>query len=306
MSRFVQTRAGLLQHLQEGRMTMREFSVFNLLLLLADKASGLWWGGAPALSAHFGKGDLDLRAAQKTLASLEDAGYIKRFFVQGQRGNHPIGINKYHVSFGVLKGKYLNTDRSTCYKELFYEDGSEAGSEIGSEVGSDAGSATGTLSIPLYLKPQEDKIRQTETASAEATGDNSKTVSEAERIVSYIYRDILENKENPSERTLTKAVDKTIEALQTRSYERIKLLLDYARKNPFWYRAIGEADYPVSLFLKSIPEIEEQAQEATKKATRKAHVQSKAAQMSQPQTKTPAAKPAVKSQFLTPDKFEEI
>ncbi|MDP9159243.1 MAG: hypothetical protein M3O09_03315 [Acidobacteriota bacterium] len=102
-------------------MSLREFASYCAILLLADNASGIWWGCSLALSAHFGDGSLDSRAAKEVLHSLEKKGYIKRFFKQGQRGNHPILIDKFIISFGALSGQRVNAAESLSSDAIAYE-----------------------------------------------------------------------------------------------------------------------------------------------------------------------------------------
>ena len=102
-------------------MSLREFGAYSAILLLADKASGIWWGCSIALSAQFGDGSLDSRAAKDVLRGLESKGYIKRFFKQGQRGNHVIIIDKFMVSFGALSGQRVNASQSLSSEAIEYE-----------------------------------------------------------------------------------------------------------------------------------------------------------------------------------------
>jgi len=72
---FVQLRRGLLEHVETGRLSAREFAAYVLIVLLADASTGVWWGNSVALAAKFGSGDVSELAAQKTLRSLGEKGY---------------------------------------------------------------------------------------------------------------------------------------------------------------------------------------------------------------------------------------
>jgi len=118
---YVQARRGLFEHVQSGRMSLREWAVFHLLLYLANSATGVWHGSSLALMSHFGNGDMTHRQAKDVLSSLEVKGYIKRFRTQGQRGNYAILVNKYVVTSGVLSGKWANAARTVSYSDIQYD-----------------------------------------------------------------------------------------------------------------------------------------------------------------------------------------
>jgi hypothetical protein len=119
---YIPLRRGLLQHLQEGRITLREFDVFIVLLMWADHRTGIATTNAAGLVFLSG-GQLEQSWTQKCLASLEDKGYIKRpFFVQGQRGDQRIFIDKFVVTDGVLKGRVLNFAKTTDWNIPAYID----------------------------------------------------------------------------------------------------------------------------------------------------------------------------------------
>ena len=50
LSGWVQARRGVLEHLQDGRMTPNEFAVFHILLYLADKETGSYLINAKAIA----------------------------------------------------------------------------------------------------------------------------------------------------------------------------------------------------------------------------------------------------------------
>src|SRR5271163_2623452 len=72
-------RRGWLDHLQEGRVTLQESATHDIVGLLADKSTGMWFGSARAFAANCGAGDISDRQARHLLESLERKGYIKRF-----------------------------------------------------------------------------------------------------------------------------------------------------------------------------------------------------------------------------------
>src|SRR6266404_5992611 len=99
---YVQIRRGIMDHLKDGRLTLREFEVFFILLMWADARTGIASTNGPGIVFLSG-GQLKLDYVQKCLASLEEKGYIKRpLYVQGQRGDQKIFIDKYICTRGPL------------------------------------------------------------------------------------------------------------------------------------------------------------------------------------------------------------
>src|ERR1700687_1207294 len=104
----VKRRRGILAHLQDGRITLLEHGAHDVVSMLADKSSGIWFGSARAFAANCGAGDVSERQARHLLESLERKGYLRRFSVPRKHGNYPILINKYEVTFGAQSGMRLN------------------------------------------------------------------------------------------------------------------------------------------------------------------------------------------------------
>jgi hypothetical protein len=113
---FVKSRRGILEHLQQNKLTFSEFGVFELLLLLADKANGVVWTDSQKVASHF-NGTLKERTAKDALATLKAKGYIKSFQQQGSRGSYPILINKYEITVGDLKGRLTNADQTVEWRQ---------------------------------------------------------------------------------------------------------------------------------------------------------------------------------------------
>lgn len=118
---YIPKRRGVLEHLQDGRLTLLEYAAYDAMILLADKSSGMWWGSAKALAAICGAGDLTERQARHLLESLGQKGYIRRFATAGKRGNYPILVNKFEVTFGARKGMRLNAERTSDWRNPVYE-----------------------------------------------------------------------------------------------------------------------------------------------------------------------------------------
>ena len=105
MKGYVQMRRGLITHLQDG-MTMSEFSVFIILLALADKKDGSYKINGAAMNFWTG-GEISADYADKVLRSLDKKGYIIRESKQGRTGLYKYYIQKYKATDGVDDGKIL-------------------------------------------------------------------------------------------------------------------------------------------------------------------------------------------------------
>jgi len=104
---YVQKRRGVLTHLNERRLTVNEYVVFDILLMLADKETGSYMINAPAI--HFWSGEqLSIKAAQRALQGLDEKGYIVRETVPGKLGVYPYYIDKFVVAYGAEQGKVLS------------------------------------------------------------------------------------------------------------------------------------------------------------------------------------------------------
>ncbi len=126
---FVAKRREIVEHLQDGRLTLLEYGAYDLMILLADKRSGVWRGSAKALAANCGAGDVSDRQARHILEQLEKKRYIRRFPTPRSHRNYPILINKYLVRFGALSGMRLNAWASEDWRNPVYEKCPEHGAE---------------------------------------------------------------------------------------------------------------------------------------------------------------------------------
>jgi len=88
---YVQLRRGILEHLLDGRITADEYTVYSLIILLANHKTGIWLGCAIGITRHTKWSE---RQSQVLLKSLREKGYI-----QGEpsigRGAYPIKVVKY-------------------------------------------------------------------------------------------------------------------------------------------------------------------------------------------------------------------
>jgi DNA-binding transcriptional ArsR family regulator len=157
---FVKSRRGILQHLEEGRLSLTDYAVFSLLVILADKATGVCWVSSAVIAGKFADGSLAQSTAKDALRRLKDKGYIKEFRQQGSRGSYPVLVNKYEITVGNLTGCLTNAEQTVDWRQPAVSGRPENGPESGRENGRDTGRDSG----PPYTRPQEDKTtRQQET-----------------------------------------------------------------------------------------------------------------------------------------------
>ena len=113
---YIPLRRGILEHVQKGFLNKTDFSIYCLLLLLADHHAGIWWGSGKALGLY----NFPRSTAQKSLQRLESKGYIKRFPIPGVHSNYQILINKYAITDGQHKGLLLDAKQTTSTNRIVY------------------------------------------------------------------------------------------------------------------------------------------------------------------------------------------
>lgn len=89
-------RRGILEHLDNGTISLLDAAVHDFLCLIANYRTGVAIASADKIHALAGSG-ISFRAIQRSLAHLEEIAWIKRFRTHGQRGNYPVVIAKFHV-----------------------------------------------------------------------------------------------------------------------------------------------------------------------------------------------------------------
>lgn len=110
-------------------MTLQIYAAHDVLVLLADKQSGIWVGSAKAFAANCGAGDISERQARHILESLEKGRYIRRFPIRRSHKNYPILIDKFQPTFGAYTGMRLNAVATTDWGNPVYESCQEDGAE---------------------------------------------------------------------------------------------------------------------------------------------------------------------------------
>lgn len=139
MNGYVPKRRGVVEHLRDGRMTLQMYAAHDLLVLLADKATGIWIGSAKAFAANCGAGDVSERRARHILESLELGGYIKRFPIRRSHRNYPILISRFQPTSGAYSGMRLNAAATKDWRSPVYDSCQEHGAQPGAEPGAEPG-----------------------------------------------------------------------------------------------------------------------------------------------------------------------
>src|SRR5580704_9660119 len=116
-SGYVRLRRGVLDHLQQARISFSEYAIYTILLQLADSRSGCAFTNAKSLEALIDRG-LKQQRIQDILLELQLKGYVKRF---GQAhvgsGSYPILIHRYQITSGEKKDWFVDAFGSKEYRK---------------------------------------------------------------------------------------------------------------------------------------------------------------------------------------------
>jgi hypothetical protein len=145
---WVALRRGILQHLQEGRLSNTEALALVVLILLADKGTGAGTINAPCLR-YFIPG-LSSDAAKRALQSLQEKGYIFRDIKRLSVIAYPYWVNRYVVTDG--RHKALQTDIS---RALETKDPKDIRYVPPAPEGAPEGALEGALPTAHYYKNRE-------------------------------------------------------------------------------------------------------------------------------------------------------
>jgi len=172
---FAPIRRGIVKHLEDGRMSATDFAAYAVMIMGADRSTGIWIGSARKLSFLF-NGSMSERTARRALESLEtnpEGAYIKRFARPGSHGNYPILINRYECTDGARKGLRLNADATTDWKDPVYYDPRAAGGQVVEDVVEDVDEQGGedvvedvTPTQDLRSKNREFKLQDSRSKTA--------------------------------------------------------------------------------------------------------------------------------------------
>jgi hypothetical protein len=259
-----------LEHYADGRLSLFDGHVYNILLAQADFRSGLWRGNVWTLenfvTRDVSRKSIDQRL-QDCLRRLEAGGYIALARKQGQK-TYTIYLNKYETGDGHI----LNAEASAaCGKPVFLDEGEDTGEERVNR-GSDEGDASvsdlqlgenGEVAFANNSITQKVKNSRTSGSQVGTPPAPSHSGSGCEAQVSlarFMYEVFFEYKDK-NEATLNLMIKDAAKVLETRSYDQAQAALSFAKKSGWWFRKFMEVERPMALLAKSIDSILEQAQE---------------------------------------------
>jgi hypothetical protein len=113
---WVKMRRGILDHVSSGRLNLREYAVFTLLIIMADSSSGSGIVNSPVLQYWFP--ELNSDGAQRALASLEREGFIYRDNPQGNRRAYHYWVNKFEATTGPNRLRLSNLSKVFETKDI--------------------------------------------------------------------------------------------------------------------------------------------------------------------------------------------
>jgi hypothetical protein len=163
-------RRGILKHIAAGLITPREFSIWAVLCMAADRSTGLWHGRAAVLVEDW-NGVYSIRQVRETLHSLEQKGYIKRFNKSGQQTYYYILIDKFDITFGKNRGKRTNAAASSGPDRICYVKQSEQSEE-----------EPQLLPVEVTAEPDQLPLKVTVDVTAHEQWTNSQPPSEQQDI----------------------------------------------------------------------------------------------------------------------------
>lgn len=149
-------RHGIKKHLENGNMDGLSFAIYCYMLLYADFETGIYFGSSGKIQ-HYLK-DFSLKQIRQRLIKMETSNptYIKRIRIK-KRGNYHILINKYMVTQGEHKGKYLNADKSNSLDNIIYEQRNSKVESEGNSKGNSEVYSEGNTTIKEFKEFKESK-----------------------------------------------------------------------------------------------------------------------------------------------------
>ena len=170
---WVQLRRGILDHLHEGKLSILEFLVLIVLIMLADKETGRGTINAPTLRYFIP--ELSYHAAKRVLLSLEIKRYIYRQITPFSKIVYPFWVNRYLLSAGLHKG--LRNDLTKVFESKDINDIAYINPALDDAP---QGAPEGAPDPALNYKKGEEKIEKrnkainsSESASVCAPSDNT-------------------------------------------------------------------------------------------------------------------------------------
>jgi hypothetical protein len=107
MDGFTKIRNGIVEHINDGKLSPFDLGIYTYLQLRADWTTGIVKTCAASIAYGFSDASLT-KAIQRSLHRLRDRHYINYPEGYGKRGRYEILIHKYRVAVGRLSGMELN------------------------------------------------------------------------------------------------------------------------------------------------------------------------------------------------------
>jgi hypothetical protein len=159
-------RRGILEHLEQGTITLLDDAVHDFLCLTADHRTGVTWVSAEKIHVLAGAG-ISLRAIQRSLAKLEVLEWVKRFRVHGKRGNYATLIGRYFVRDASLRWWSVNLSRTNDWRNVQFDPVTDA-SFVRNAAGKGGDTGDGTEASPI----QEGRIQTEDLRGVDVERDS--------------------------------------------------------------------------------------------------------------------------------------
>lgn len=114
---YVKHRRGILEHVEDGRLSVLDYAFHELLVQVADPSSGIARTSAAHLARQF---RIHRKLAQKHLIRLERKGYIKRFRKPRSHATQIVLIHRFECVSSPHKGLILDAVNTTNWREPVY------------------------------------------------------------------------------------------------------------------------------------------------------------------------------------------
>ena len=114
-SGYVPMRRGIIKHLQDGSLTLNEYIVFTLLLMLADHKTGCGLINAAGI-AYWTGAQMGIDGADRALRSLDKKDYIVREIMRGKERLYPYRVQNFEIFWRDERG--VNHVRRTRFDRI--------------------------------------------------------------------------------------------------------------------------------------------------------------------------------------------
>jgi hypothetical protein len=159
---FVPVRRGILEHTMSGELSVNEFAVLMVLILLADKSTGKAKINAPVLRTYLP--GLSADAAKRALNSIDEKGYIFRQITDRSPLVYPFWVNGYQPSTGKHKMLQVSIAEARVSKDVrrikympIAPDGAPDNAPEGAPASSLAGAPEGAPEAAHYNYKEKEK-----------------------------------------------------------------------------------------------------------------------------------------------------